>query len=440
MASNPPTASAPIDLNIKYLPDLPKRKDFRIGCIGTGFIMADCHLVAYKSAGFNPVAIAARNVEKAAAVAQRHGIAKTHNTISDLLHDPSVEVVDIALPPDQVLPIVKEAVKQASHIKGILCQKPMGLNYGEAKQVVELCEKAGIVLGVNQNMRYDQSIRGCKDILNRGLLGAPVLATIDMRAIPHWMPWQEQMGWLTLRIMSIHHIDALRYLLGDPVRIYASARPDPRTKFPNKDGICLYIMEYANGARAASWDDVWTGPARGQQKGTFPLTGASRASTAWQRGPLAGPNIPPPLLPRSTSPPRRARATGSSRAGRKSGSPTPSSARWRSFSAPWNKTANPKSAAAIISKPWPSSTPATNPSTNTAPSRSMKFTRVDRATIFRKMLFLTEDTGEHREKKENEFPKKRYFSASSVSSARNNLNLICVHPCSSVANLRLEEL
>ena len=46
---------------IEHLPRLPRDKSIGIGCIGSGFIMADCHLVAYRKAGFNPVAIAARN-------------------------------------------------------------------------------------------------------------------------------------------------------------------------------------------------------------------------------------------------------------------------------------------------------------------------------------------------------------------------------------------
>ena len=38
---------------LDYLPKLPRDKSIGIGCIGAGFIMADCHLVAYRSAGFN---------------------------------------------------------------------------------------------------------------------------------------------------------------------------------------------------------------------------------------------------------------------------------------------------------------------------------------------------------------------------------------------------
>lgn len=62
--------------------------------------------------------------------------------------------------------------------------------------------------------------------------------------------------------MSIHHLDTFRYWFGDPQRIYASVRPDPRTAFKHTDGICLYILEYKNGLRAMACDDVWAGPAR----------------------------------------------------------------------------------------------------------------------------------------------------------------------------------
>lgn len=39
-----------------------------------------------------------------------------------------------------------------------------------------------------------------------------------------------------------------------------SARKDPQTAFLHTDGICLYILEYADGLRASAWDDVWAGP------------------------------------------------------------------------------------------------------------------------------------------------------------------------------------
>lgn len=288
-----------ITLDLDYLPKMPAKKDVPIGCIGSGFIMADCHLVAYRNAGFNPVAISSRSSAKARAVAERHQLAKTFDSYQQLLADKEIEVVDIAVPPDLQIDVIRETVRHSDHIRGILAQKPLGMNYAEAKEIVDLCKCAGITLAVNQNMRYDQSVRACKDLINRGLLGEPVLATIDMRAIPHWMPWQERLGWVTLRIMSIHHLDTFRHWFGDPQRVFASVRSDPRTakKFDHGDGICLYILEYENGLRACSWDDVWAGPAlEGAEKDIYirwrveGMDGMARGTIGWPEYPNPTPS------------------------------------------------------------------------------------------------------------------------------------------------------
>src|SRR4029077_10395142 len=95
------------ELNIH--PPLPNRKDFRIGILGSGFIVSDCHLVSYRKAGFNPVAIASRTPENAAKVAARHSIPKVYDTYEQLLDDPSIEVLDIAVPPNAQLALIKAA-------------------------------------------------------------------------------------------------------------------------------------------------------------------------------------------------------------------------------------------------------------------------------------------------------------------------------------------
>ncbi len=283
--------SEKFDPALAYLPQLPKRRDWRIGCAGAGFIMRDCHLVAYRQAGFNPVAIASRNPETAKAVAGQHQIPKVHATFDQLLADPSIEILDIAVPPDAQPELIRKAARQ-KHIRGILAQKPLAMSVREARESVELCEKAGIKLAVNQNMRFDQSVRALKDVLNRGWLGEVVLATIDMRAIPHWMAWAQSQNSLSTFIMSIHHLDTFRYWLGTPERVLASTRPDPRTKFPHDDGINLYILEYASGARASSWDDVWTGPVREGSEGDIGIRWRVEGTDGLARGTIGWPSYP----------------------------------------------------------------------------------------------------------------------------------------------------
>jgi predicted dehydrogenase len=248
-------------MNLGIHPRLPARRDWRIGVLGAGFIVADCHLVAYRKAGFNPIAIAARTPERAREAAQRHGVPTVYATTGELLDDSSIEVLDIAVPPAVQADLILAACQRRT-VRGILAQKPMAMDYAQALMVVRACEAAGITLAVNQNMRYDQSVRAASTLLRTGTLGDPVLATIDMRGIPHWMPWQRELGWLTLRIMSIHHLDCFRFWFGDPQRLICSTRPDPRTRFPHSDGIAAYILEYQSGLRCVGLDDTWTGPAR----------------------------------------------------------------------------------------------------------------------------------------------------------------------------------
>jgi predicted dehydrogenase len=281
-----------LDLSLDYLPRLPQRKDFRIGCIGAGFIMRDCHLVAYRQAGFNPIAITSRDPTHAQAVAEKYGIPRWYATVAELLADKSVEVLDVAVPPDVQPAIIREAVQHHDHIRGILAQKPLAMSGREAKECVDLCARAGITLAVNQNMRYDQSIRALKDILQRGWLGEPVLGTIEMRAIPHWMPWSEQLPSLSTFVMSIHHLDTFRFWFGTPDRVLASTRPDPRTQFPHRDGINLYILEYDKGCRATAWDDVWTGPAREGSESDIYIRWRVEGTEGLARGTIGWPSYP----------------------------------------------------------------------------------------------------------------------------------------------------
>lgn len=284
-----------IDLNMNIDPRLPVKMDLGIGCIGSGFIMADIQLVSYRDVGFQPLALATREEDYAQAVdvARRHGIPSVYRTWQELLKDPKVEILDIAFPPHLQLEIVKEAVKESSHIKGILAQKPLAVNLAESKEIVRLCQDAGIVLSVNQNMRYDQSMRALKNILDKGYLGEPVLATIEMRAIPHWQKFLEDYDRLTLLNMSIHHLDIFRYLFGDPEKVQVCVRQDPRTQFEHRDGISLYTLKYENGMIASSVDDVWAWPGEGTEKDNY-IKWRVEGTGGIAKGTIGWPDYPTP--------------------------------------------------------------------------------------------------------------------------------------------------
>jgi predicted dehydrogenase len=278
----------PFDLN--YLPKLGHKQDYGIGAIGAGFIMRDIHLVAYREAGFKVVAIASRTPQHARAVAAEHGISTVYEDWRDLLADPAVQILDIAFPPDQQLAIVREAVKHNDHIQGILAQKPLATTLADAREMVRMCDAAHIRMAVNQNMRYDQSIRALKTLLDRGVLGQPVVAQITMHARPHWQEFIRGYDRVAILNMSIHHLDAYRYLFGDPERILVSVRTDPRTEFPHTDGLAFSILEYAGGLRAVAIDNCFSWVDQGIEWRVEGTEGVAKGTIGWPDYPAGSPS------------------------------------------------------------------------------------------------------------------------------------------------------
>jgi len=274
-----------------FEPDVNIRaKSHRIGCIGAGMIMAECHLAAYKEAGFPVVAIASRTRANAAKVADRWGIPTVHETPEALIEDAQVEIIDLAFPPDQQPALIRHALKQ-KHVKAILAQKPLALSLEEAIKLRDEAKAAGKILSVNQNMRYDQSMRVLKQIMDSGALGDIVFAQIDMHAIPHWQTFLEDYDRLTLSNMSVHHLDVLRFLFGDPDEITTLTRKDPRTKFDHSDGITVSTLKFPSGVMALSLEDVWSGPRQEGYRDDQHITwrvegtqGVARGTIGWPTG------------------------------------------------------------------------------------------------------------------------------------------------------------
>lgn len=282
-------AHSAIDLELNHLPKMPKKKDWGIGAIGAGFIMKDIHLAAYGEAGFNVVAIASRTKEHAQAAATQNGIETVYDTWQQLLEDKRVEIVDIAYPPHSQLDIVREVVKH-KHIKGVLAQKPLATNLADAAEIVRLCEEAGVTLAVNQNMRYDHSMRALKTLLDRGDMGDPVVAQITMHARPHWQSFVREYDRIAILNMSIHHLDVYRYLFGDPERIMVSVRKDPRSDFEHTDGMAFSILEYANGLRAISLDNCFSWTDHGIEWRLEGTEGVAKGTIGWPNYPAGSPS------------------------------------------------------------------------------------------------------------------------------------------------------
>lgn len=231
----------------QYKPRLGTKR-YKIGIVGAGDIVRNAHLPAYKKADFPVVGIYDIDIEKAKEAAKMFGLEKVYNTLESLLEDDEVEVVDIAVPAWVQKGIVSEVVKYGKHL---LCQKPLASSYADAVDIVEMAEKAGVKLAVNQQMRWDPLIASCKDLIERGWIGEPYFINFQVSIntpFETW-PWLVVNDQYDLSYHSIHYFDAIRYMIGTPKYVYSSlskypgdtVRPETRS---------IVVFEYEDEKRA----------------------------------------------------------------------------------------------------------------------------------------------------------------------------------------------
>jgi hypothetical protein len=121
--------------HLDYKPTMPRRLDHTIGIIGAGGIVNYAHLPAYKKAGFKVLAVTDKNLEQAQRTAAQHNIPKVYASVDELLSNPEIQIVDIAVYPEVQGVLVEQAAKAGKHL---LCQKPFSDEYAKAVRSVEL--------------------------------------------------------------------------------------------------------------------------------------------------------------------------------------------------------------------------------------------------------------------------------------------------------------
>jgi predicted dehydrogenase len=260
-----------------------------IGVLGSGWIVRECHLPAYAKAGAEVVGIASRTAEHAAALAADHGI-RAFGGWEEMVDDPAVEVIDLAYPPDAQPSLIAEVVARDAGIRGILAQKPLAATLADAIEAVRVCEQRGVILAVNQNMRYDHSIRSLKRLLQEGMLGEPVMAQITMHARVGWMPYAARYTRKGMLIMSVHHLDAFRFLFGDPDGIVASTRGGVEGSGGGADEMATYALDYPGGLLAVAIDNTFSSLDQGIEWRVDGTGGTAKGSVGWPDHPGGSPS------------------------------------------------------------------------------------------------------------------------------------------------------
>jgi predicted dehydrogenase len=216
--------------------------------VGAGGIVNDAHLPAYKIAGFSVQGIFDIVYDKAKATADKFDIANTFTTLEEMLsHAPANAVFDVAVPGAETIPVLKKLPSGSS----VLMQKPMGENYEEAKEILELVRHKKMLAAINFQFRYAPYILAAKDLINKGYIGELNDIEVNVNVYTPWHLWNFLSTSPRVEILyhSIHYIDLIRNLLGNPQSMYAKT-----TRHPAMSALASVrsniIMDYGDMMRA----------------------------------------------------------------------------------------------------------------------------------------------------------------------------------------------
>ena len=202
-----------------------------VGIVGGGFV-GRCHIrswVGVRDSDILGVVSGRRSTaEAAAALVDDLGVghASVFNSVTDMVADPHIDALWICAPNFTRIEIMEEiahAVESGKgELMGVACEKPLGRNAAEARKMLELVRKAGLLDGYLENQLFSPGVVRGKDILwSRGaaLTGAPYLArAAEEHSGPH-MPWfweGELQGGGVLNDMMCHSVEVARFLLTPP--------------------------------------------------------------------------------------------------------------------------------------------------------------------------------------------------------------------------------
>lgn len=231
-----------IDIKVKDEYKLP------IAIVGAGEIVDLAHLPAYREHGLDIVGITDINADKAREVAKRHGIPKVYDSTADIAADADVAVVDVAVFPWVQYEVAVPLLDAGKHM---LCQKPLSYDFDEAVKLVEHGEMRQVKMAVNQQLRFSESVAATKAMVDAGWIGEPFEMSWDFHVYTPWenWAWVAKLPRLDINQFTIHPLDAVRHMLGNPRYAYGTQAREPGQPEAGETRT-ISVLEFAGETRA----------------------------------------------------------------------------------------------------------------------------------------------------------------------------------------------
>lgn len=248
-----------------------KAPEIGVGMLGYAF-MGKAHTNAFKTIPYmmyppvaipRLVAIAGRSEGACEEAARRYGYEKFYTDWRELVADEKVQLFDNGGPNDAH---AAPSIAAAEAGKHVLCEKPLARTAGEAKEMLDSVQKAGVKHMVAFNYRFVPAIRQIRELIDSGALGRIYhfrAVYLQEWILPHygtpkiWRLDKKVAGSGAIGDLGAHIIDLAHYLVGGIKglsafsKTFIQERPLPEGSGTGKvdvDDAFVAAVEFENGA------------------------------------------------------------------------------------------------------------------------------------------------------------------------------------------------
>lgn len=192
---------------------------------GAGSIVRDAHLPAYAQLGIPVAGLYDPDQAKAAALGH------AYDSIEAATAQGTGVIYDLAVPP-AALPSLLSALPRGAVV---ILQKPMGSDLAAATEILRICRERDLRAAVNFQLRFAPMALALKDAIGRGMLGQVVDFDAWLALDTPWHLWEflADLPRVEILLHSIHYLDFVRDLLGNPLGVHARTMGHPASSVSN---------------------------------------------------------------------------------------------------------------------------------------------------------------------------------------------------------------
>ncbi len=221
----------------------------KVGMIGTGAI-SHKHAQAYRNIGFELTVCTDINEAAGRKFAEQYG-AEFVPTYQEVCRHPAVDYVDVCTFPDFRLEPIAICAETR---KDVQVQKPISTNLQSARQMIDVARKAGILLGVVSQHRFDDASLFLAKAIADGRLGRLLQCDCYVKwyrspayySRPIKGSWKTEGGGALIN-QAIHQVDILRWLAGPVAEVFGTWQLGALHKIESED-VVNAVLRYASGA------------------------------------------------------------------------------------------------------------------------------------------------------------------------------------------------